>query len=202
MLEVLLHTPEGTTVDNLIGDLGISANAVRQHLTALERDGVVARAGTQPSGGRPELLYVLSNLGREAFPRRYRQLAEGLIEDIGTVIGPEALDAAMRRMGGRAGAQVASGRQPASVVDTAAALRTAGYAAGVSNSAKPEIVAHNCVFHRLAERFPAVCQFDLAFMEAATGCKVEHRECMVRGGKVCRFGFSGKSERRDGDPPA
>lgn len=202
MLEVLLHTPEGATVESLVSELGISTNAVRQHLTALERDGVVARAGTQPSGGRPELLYVLSDLGREAFPRRYRQLAEDLIEDVGTVIGPEALEAAMRRMGARAGAQLASSGPPASIEQTAEALRAASYEAGVSDSAEPEIVAHNCVFHRLAERFPAVCQFDLAFMEAATGRKVEHRECMVRGGKVCRFGFSGKSEGGDNTSPA
>lgn len=192
MLETLLHAPSGATVEHLVGETGITTNAVRQHLSTLERDGLITRSGTQPSGGRPELLYSLSPSGREIFPRRYRQLAEGLIEDVGEAIGADALDAAMRRMGERAGAQVAS-RGPASLADTARAMRSAGYEAELVGDAAPEIVAHNCVFHRLAERFPAVCQFDLAFMQAATGQAVEHRECMVRGGQVCRFGFIGKA---------
>lgn len=194
MLETLLHAPGGATVEHLVGEVGITTNAARQHLTALERDGLVMRAGTQPSGGRPELLYSLSPSGREVFPRRYRQLAESLIEDVGAAIGPEALEAAMRRMGARAGAEAASGR-PASLADTAKAMRAAGYEAEVTGDAAPEIVAHNCVFHRLAERFPAVCKFDLAFMAAATGQTVEHRECMVRGGQVCRFGFTAKPRK-------
>jgi predicted ArsR family transcriptional regulator len=189
LLGVLLRTVEGVTVENLVAALGISTNAVRQHLTALERDGAVVRTGTRPSGGRPEWLYVLSAHGREVFPRRYRQLAEDLIEDVGTVIGPQALEATMRRMGERAGAPLAAGG-PASIAQTAEAMRVAGYDAAVSDGSASEIVAHNCVFHRLAERFPAVCQFDLAFIGAASGRTVEHRECMVRGGKVCRFGLS------------
>jgi predicted ArsR family transcriptional regulator len=192
MLRTLLHAPGGATVEDLVGETGITTNAVRQHLSTLERDGLVTRSGTQPSGGRPGLLYSLSPSGREIFPRRYGQLAEGLIEDLGAQIGPAALEATMQRMGARAGAAVASAG-PRSIADTASALRDAGYAAGVSPDGDPEateIVAHNCVFHGLAERFPAVCQFDLAFMEAATGQKVEHRECMVRGGRVCRFGFT------------
>lgn len=195
MLETLLHAPGGATVEQLVGETGITTNAVRQHLTALERDGFIKRAGTQPSGGRPELLYALSTSGREVFPRRYRQLAESLIEDVGAEIGPEALEAAMRRMGARAGAEAVSSGAP-SIADTAAALRDAGYEAEIGTGKEPEIVAHNCVFHRLAERFPAVCQFDLAFIEAASGRKVEHRECMVRGGQVCRFGFCGTVQKK------
>lgn len=193
LLEMLLNAPQGASVDRLVEALGITTNAVRQHLASLERDGLIERAGTQPTGGRPQLLYVLSGAGREAFPRRYRQLAEDLIEEVGSVIGNAALESSMRRMGARAGDQVRSGR-PATIEETAVAMKQAGYEAAATSDRRsgPEIVARNCVFHSLAARFPAVCQFDLAFMEAATGRKVEHRECMVRGGHVCRFGFGAK----------
>lgn len=53
----------------------------------------------------------------------------------------------------------------------------------------PSVTAHNCVFHHLAEKHPGVCHFDLALMAAATGVEVQHAECMVRGGQVCRFRF-------------
>lgn len=197
LLETLLHAPQGTSVDQLVEELDISTNAVRQHLASLERDGLIERAGTQRTGGRPQLLFVLSGAGHEAFPRRYRQLAEDLIEEVGSVIGSQALESSMRRMGTRAGGQVKAGNL-ATIEETAVAMKQAGYEASATSDKRsgPEIVAHNCVFHSLAARFPAVCQFDLAFMEAATGRKVEHRECMVRGGQVCRFGFGAKVKSR------
>jgi predicted ArsR family transcriptional regulator len=51
------------------------------------------------------------------------------------------------------------------------------------------IEAHNCVFHKLAAKCPEVCSFDVALQSSATGCQVEHRSCMVRGGDACRFHF-------------
>ena len=50
-----------------------------------------------------------------------------------------------------------------------------------------QVEAFNCVFHGLAKQHPQVCKFDLAYMEAATGRRVHHMECIVRGGNVCRF---------------
>ena len=50
-----------------------------------------------------------------------------------------------------------------------------------------QVEAFNCVFHGLARQHPQVCKFDLAYMEQATGRRVHHMECIVRGGHVCRF---------------
>jgi predicted ArsR family transcriptional regulator len=193
LLQCLLQQPEGLSVERLATELGFTPGAVRQHLAALERDGLVQRAGQQPTKGRPERLYTLTPRGREGFPRRYRDLAESLLEEVGHTIGEKKLEDMMRRMGARAGADVrdASGKR-ATIEATAAAMQEAGYEAEVNPEQKDEIVAHNCVFHTLAEHFPAICQFDLAFMESATDTKVEHRECMVRGGGVCRFRFKRK----------
>ncbi len=57
LLTLLLQNKEGLTVEDLSKGLGITDNAVRQHLTALERDGMVAKGETQSTGGRPEHLY-------------------------------------------------------------------------------------------------------------------------------------------------
>src|SRR3546814_14495702 len=50
-----------------------------------------------------------------------------------------------------------------------------------------QVEAFNCVFHGLAKQHPQVCKFDLAYMEAASGRRIHHMECIVRGGHVCRF---------------
>jgi predicted ArsR family transcriptional regulator len=190
LLEALQKNPEGLSVDRLTLDLGITANAVRQHLTALERDRLVIHEVAPLARGRPQFLYQLSELGQEAFPRRYRELAEAVLSELGEHLGNTALVQAMRRIGERA-AQAANARH-LSVAATAGIMKQLGYEAEARSSVTggAEIIAHNCVFHRLAAQFPAVCEFDLGFMEAATGSKVEHRECMVRGGSVCRFKLS------------
>lgn len=195
LLEALLQKPVGLSVEALTRELDVTANAVRQHLTALERDGLIVREAAPAPRGRPQFLYQLSELGQEAFPRRYRELAEAVLAELGDNLGAVALKRSMRRMGERA-AQNAN-LQHASVPATARVMKQLGYQAEAQSSTKDgdEIIARNCVFHRLAERFSPVCEFDLGFMESATGRKVEHRECMVRGGKLCRFGFRSSTIR-------
>src|ERR1700756_3817887 len=50
LLTLLLENKEGLTVEDLSKGLGITDNAVRQHLTALERDGIVVKGETQSTG--------------------------------------------------------------------------------------------------------------------------------------------------------
>ena len=82
LLKLLLRTKSGMTVDELSQKLEVTRNAVRQHLAALENDGLIEPGISRPSGGRPEQLYVLSDKGKEIFPRQYSWLAELVIESI------------------------------------------------------------------------------------------------------------------------
>lgn len=193
MLECLLQEPQGMTVDAFVESLRITPSAVRQHLTGLERDGLVARGERQPSGGRPLQRYVLTDKGREIFPRRYRELAESMIEVVAETVGPQKLETLLRRMGKRtAQAVLGTGATSFDLERTATVMEDVGYEARVDPANRQEIVARNCVFHRSAARFPAICKFDLAFLEAMTGEKPQHRECMVRGDHICRFAFKSK----------
>jgi len=201
LLTLLLHNKEGLTVEDLSKGLGITDNAVRQHLTALERDGMVARGETQSTGGRPEHLYGLTLEGQELFPRHYSWFAELLINSLREEQGTDALRKRLEGMGKTVGRQVAAGL--AEIKDKgeriralAGIMRELGYQSGSIDPAKeklPAIEAVNCVFHSLAERYPEVCHFDLAMMSEVVGCEVIHDECMVRRGHVCRFKFA---ERR------
>jgi predicted ArsR family transcriptional regulator len=63
-----------------------------------------------------------------------------------------------------------------------------GYeAVATQRGGEAQVEAYNCVFHALAREHPDVCRFDIAFMEAASGHRIHHVECMIRGGHVCRF---------------
>ncbi|HCS46159.1 MAG TPA: MarR family transcriptional regulator [Pseudomonas sp.] len=187
LLNALLHHARGMSIDELADRLAVTRTAIRQHLAALERDGLVLRGETRPTGRRPEQLYRLTDHAREQFPRQYQMLASVLIDEVADILGPEALASLMRSMGRK----LALDRE-SRVVDEAKIVQhmnEAGYEAEVffRSSGDKEIVAHNCVFHRLAAAHPVVCELDLALIGALGGGEVDHTECMVRGGHVCRF---------------
>src|SRR5688500_1236981 len=57
ILDRLRHAPQ--TVDQLATSLGVTGNAVRRHLAALESDGLVRRGDPQKTTRRPSHTYRL-----------------------------------------------------------------------------------------------------------------------------------------------
>ncbi|MDH4869781.1 HTH domain-containing protein [Pseudomonas sp. BN515] len=187
LLGALLYQPGGMSIDELANHLAVTRTAIRQHLAALERDGLILRGETRPTGRRPEQLYLLSPRGRELFPRQYHLLADLLIGEVAGLIGRDALIALMRGLGRKLAAEVE--QQIVDETHIAQHMNQAGYEAEIilRSSGEPEIVAHNCVFHHLAAAHPEVCELDLALIGTLGGGEVDHTECMVRQGQVCRF---------------
>lgn len=199
LLKLLLRNKAGLTVDELSKRLSITRNAVRQHVTAMENDGLVAPGTTRPSGGRPEQLYVLTEAGRESFPRQYSWFAQLVVESIKAESGAEGLRRRLSALG-TAVARRLRAQHPGlttrrqKIAKLAELMEQMGYntspaAAAVGTSV---IEADNCVFHDLAKKNTEVCQFDLALLSTFTDSKVEHQECMANGGNVCRFKFTPK----------
>ncbi|MBX3694389.1 MAG: HTH domain-containing protein [Steroidobacteraceae bacterium] len=196
LLRHLLRNKAGATVDQLAQALGVTRTAVRQHLAALTRDGLVAPGAERVTGGRPVRLHVLTEAGREVFPRRYSWFARLLVEAIAREHGASGLRTRLGRIAATVVAQLpepvragASGHDK--VEDLSTLMDQLGYDARKVRDVGgvPTIEADNCVFHALAMQNPAVCQFDLALMSSYTGNKVELHECMAKGGQVCRFRF-------------
>jgi len=192
LLRALLGAQEGGTVELLCRRLGITHNAVRQHLAALLADGLVERAHARPSGGRPLAVFRLTEAGRELFPRNYGAIATALLGLLRDRMGGEELERLMRDMGQALGrCEVAPGEsssQEAVARMLAAHLDRLGYeAVPARRNGEWQIEAFNCVFHDMAQHHPEVCRFDIAYLEAAGGREVRHLECIVRGGACCRF---------------
>lgn len=199
LLKALLHQPSGMTVDELSRRLLISRNAVNQHLTALDANGYVRNSALTRTGGRPSKVYTLTDDGRELFPRHYSMFANLLIGWIKGRLGDKDLENCLTELG----VQVA--QQFKTRVDKHTSLEDAteevasimfdlGYEArtGHITPNSTEIIANNCVFHQLAKDTDQVCQLDLSLMSNLLNARVEHKECMVRGGQCCRFAITRK----------
>ena len=200
LLNLLLKNKRGLTVDELSKRLEITRNAVRQHLAALENDGLVTQGATRPSGGRPEQLYVLTDAGKELFPRHYSWFAQLIVESIKQESGADGLRERMGAMGSEVAQQLRrqySGleNQQQKVEKLSEVMEQLGYSTQSATvvDGVPTIEADNCIFHNLAIKNPEICQFDLALLSTFTDSKIDHQECMAKGGNVCRFKFTPKS---------
>src|SRR5436190_23690399 len=70
------------TVEELAKELKLTDNAIRLHLTSLERDGMVQRAGVRrtPSAGKPASLYELHKDAEVMLSRAYAPVLEALVD--------------------------------------------------------------------------------------------------------------------------
>lgn len=187
--EVLAHRETGRTVDELSEALGITRTAVQQHVTALERDGLIAVGGLRTTGGRPSRTYRLTDEGLELFPRHYARLAESLLRHSHDLFGEEGVNALLDNMAAEVAANVAprlAGKEGESRrEEVVAILNELGYGASIDQDGA--IVAVNCVFHNVAQASRSACRFDLTLLSAMLEGDVDHRSCMADGAPCCQF---------------
>ena len=191
ILELLLRSEEPLSVQALSAALGVSRNAAHQQVAALEREGLIERASAIKTKGRPSQGFQLSAAGKATFPRQYSLLSKQLLAELSKYLGPEQLPAAMKRIGETLANGLAVQIDPADPIRSISALmRELGYESrAVGGAEGPEIEAHNCVFHDLAIADPTICEVDLALLRSLSGKSVDHRRCMARGERSCRFAF-------------
>lgn len=106
ILELLRRS--GATIGELAETVGITGNAVRGHVAALQKDGLVREAGTAAStGGKPAQLYDITMQGEEAFPKAYAFVLAALIDTLkdrdGQAPTVDLLEEVGRRAAGTAG---------------------------------------------------------------------------------------------------
>lgn len=192
MLHLLRNRVDGLTLDELASMLGVSRNAVRQHMTAMERDGLVQPVGLRRTTRRPSRAYGLTTKGGEQFPRQYDRLALSLLEAIDGRLGPEAAEVVLDAMVD----DLASAWTPELERLPAAERRgrvlelmnELGYHAGpVDPEEGGGLRAVNCVFHNVARRNRAVCRFDEKLLSRLLGDEVRLTSCMALGDGSCVF---------------
>src|SRR5262245_13480847 len=92
-----LKRADGLTADQLAHGLGITAMAVRKHLTVLEDEGYVVSSLVRRPVGRPAQLYRLAERSEELFPHRYDEIALEFLADLAAMDGPGKVDLLFNR---------------------------------------------------------------------------------------------------------
>ena len=188
----LLRRRGRCSAETIAVDLGVTANAIRQHLTNLERDGLVASQPERSGRGRPALLFGLTERADAVFPKRYGQLATMVLQEVQEMGGPEALDEVFARVAAR---HAASMERDLDGLDFDERMRRVVSWIGragtlVEQSESPEgirVTIHNCPFRNTALKFPQVCTITPQLISRLTGAAVSQSDSIHRRDPYCSF---------------
>jgi len=183
----LLRRKGRSSAETIASDLGVTPNAVRQHLTNLERDGLVVSHPERSGRGRPSLLFALTERADSVFPKRYGQLATMVLQEVQEMGGPEALDEVFARVAARHATAI--GLDFEAKLDRV--VRWIGRAGTlVEQTEGPEgiqVTIHNCPFRNTALKFPQVCTITPQLISRLTGAAISQSDSIHRRDPYCSF---------------
>ncbi len=158
LLGLLRRAPR--TIRDLSRALQLTDNAIRTHIAALSRDGLVEEAGAQrDTGGKPARLYTLSRKGEELFPKAYAVALNGLVEEIARTEGWDRTVELLRGVGAKAAAGVVAGGSLEDRVGVAlATLRGLGAdIEGLKSDTGWTLQGYACPLAQVTAEHPQVC---------------------------------------------
>ena len=88
-----------STVDELARKLELTDNAVRAHLSTLERDGLVRQSGIRRGARKPHFTYALTEEADRLFPKAYDALLNQLIAVLKSRLSPAEIEDVLREVG-------------------------------------------------------------------------------------------------------
>lgn len=180
------------TVKDLGEHLGLTSTGIRQHLTVLERDGLVEAREERGHVGRPALVYRLTPNGDALYPKKYDALANALIDEARRLLGPDALQQLMKNVAARfadAYAPRLEGKTVAErIVEAGKILQERGCLADCTEDGGDLLIKqHTCPFPNVASRNSAVCALDVEFVRRLVGADARLTTSLLRGDDSCTY---------------
>ena len=168
------------TVNELAEALGLTDNAVRSHLTSLERDGLVQELGTRPGFRKPHVLYSLTSEAEYLFPTAYGPLLRHVIAVIGRRLPPQELRASLREVGRTAALEhldQVTGKTRNQRIEVALnTLKALGGDAIVQEREEKRFISGNgCPLSAATAHYPEACLILEAFLSEIIGVPVKER---------------------------
>ncbi len=180
------------TVEELAVAVGLTDNAVRAHLAALERDGLVRLLGVRRCGGsgKPAYEYGLAPAAEQVFPKPYADMLGTLYDVLGERLPPADLTALARETGHRMARRLdGSGQTSGGAEGAVAALNAMGGLAELEvcdGSGAQAIRAYTCPLAEVVTGHPGACVLAEAFVSGLAGVPVQ-AECSPDERPHCRF---------------
>ena len=182
---------EPATVAAIARRVGVSDNAVRAHLTSLQRDGLVEEGGVAHVGGvgKPAQLYRTTVEAEELFPKAYAAVLVELLRTVAERDGEEGLLGLLREVGRRTAGRRAEGASAeARLASTEEALRSLGADVRVEREAPGQwhIEGQGCPLSAVVREQAVACTLVESLIAEVSGGRVS--PCCGHGARPrCRF---------------
>jgi predicted ArsR family transcriptional regulator len=173
------------SVDELAQALDLTHTAVRAHLAALERDGLVQQRSERRGSGKPSSVYDLTPAAEYLFPKSYGQLLDVLAAHLPA----DKVETLLREVGRRMAAQwkIPPGELRVRLEAVVEVLNELG------GLMEPEtegetlgIRGYRCPFAAVAPEHPEVCHLAETLLTELVGVPVQEH-CTRTGPVPCRF---------------
>lgn len=187
-----LRRYHAASVKELAAHLDLTATAVRQHLTILERDGLIDSSEQRGHVGRPALVYTLSASGDSLYPKLYDDLANAIITEARELLGPDAQQKLLKNVATRFARQYATrleGKTSSErLAETASIVSDRGNVVEAEWSDGDYLVRkYTCPFWNVAKQNSAVCALDVEFVRQLAGADARLSTSLLRGDEACTF---------------
>lgn len=183
---VALLRKAALTVDQIAATLGLTDNAVRSHLTTLERDGLVEQRVLRRGGvGKPAFEYRIAPSAEPLFSQAYVPVLVQLLDVLRDQLPREELHRVMNEVGTRmaAGRAVPSDELEKRTARAAELLDSLGGVTEVVRDEKGELTIRGfaCPLGAAVTGHPEVCGAVETMLAGVIGAPV--RECCEREGR-------------------
>jgi len=191
----------GLTVDEIASKLELTANGVRAHLTGMERDGVVERAGRRRGTTRPSSVFVLTPKVERSLSGAYVPLLIQLVRLLTSRQPAAQVDRFMRQAGKGLAAALTDGRRESdslgSRVRAASDLMNQKLGAVTHVEENGHIVMRgaSCPLAALMGTHAAVCVAMESFVAELVGNATVRERCERGDRPRCRFEVSARAPR-------
>ncbi len=196
----LLRRRQAQTAEAIASQLGITPNAVRQHLTHLERDGLVKSRPVRNKRGRPCLMFSLTDRADSVFPKRYGRLASMILNELQHLGGPELVDDIFDRIAERSAEPLQTqlegmdfDQKLERLVEWIARAGTLAEKQEIEDGVR--VIIHNCPFRNTALKFPQVCTLTPRLLVKVLDATVSQEASIHRHDPFCSFIVQRPTER-------
>ena len=190
------------TVEDLAASLGLTDNAVRAHLTTLERDGLVKLEGVRRGSRKPHFTYGLTPAAEDLFPKSYDSLVTVLLDVLKEKVTPRQLRELLREVGRKlARLSIKSvshdSRLSARTREAVELLEAMGGAPRMeSDGDKFLIESTSCPLAAAVESHPEACAVAEALVAEVTGANVREKCNKTQTPPRCSFEITKKKGAR------
>ena len=176
------------TLDQLVGEIGLTRTALRLHLSTLERDGLVARRGLRAGRTKPSHVYELTAEAEQGLSRAYIPVLTELLHVLADRLPRTEFDAVMRAVGRELLSDLPRPRGP--IRDRAeAASELLNQLGGLTEVEEQDgvlvIRSHGCPLAATAVDHPETCSAMESLVTEFVGATVEQRCGRSRRPRCC-----------------